>query len=138
MIKKIISVLFLYLLMYIVEFILVPSIYQYNTGYVLGDEGTLFSWFIVIVITLIGMIFCTDNLLIWFMCSFLYFCLLNVYIPQGVYGIGIWFGELAKYDKEAYFMSLLITAGVTLFWVFVVWCGVKYIKIMKKHFQKKK
>ncbi len=134
--KKILNVSGVYFLLYIILFVIVPFICD-SIGYsLLGAQGEFISGFITIAIISIGMIFCTDNLLIWLMCSVLYFYFLIAYIPEGAYGIGIWFGRRADHKDVAYFISLLITTGVTLFWVVVVWCTIKCIKIIKKYFPK--
>ncbi len=126
--KKVLGVIGSYLLIYLFLFILIPVFYDISINPNLREIGFIVH-FITILFILAGMLFFTDNLLIWFSCIFFYILLLGIYIPKEIYGIGTWgLFNNSYYAPDIVWLGVLILILVTLFWELVVWMCIKIIK----------
>lgn len=135
MYKKILKVLLTYLVLYLLNFFIVPYIYELTTGYYyVGATASVISYVVTFVVFLIGMWFITDALIAWLSCYLFYILLMFMYIPMGSYGIGMRMKGFfqSAYDPEAVSIHIMIVAGVGLFISIVAWILVKIGKKLQK------
>ncbi len=131
--EKMLKVLGIYLLLYIILFIIAPFICDSVGYHLLGNEGAFIVAIFTVVVVLAGMIFITDRLLIWYIGLIVYFLLINIYHPQeGQYNIGTWGLFGASYiEPEIAWLGILMFLAQTIFWEFIVWACIKFVRVRK-------
>lgn len=135
MYKKILKVLLTYLVLYLLNFFIVPYIYEFSTGYYyMGATASVISYVVTFVVFLTGMWFITEAFIAWLSCYPFYILLMFMYIPMGSYGIGMRMKGFfqSAYDPEVVSIHIMIVAGVGLFIGFVAWIFVKVGKKQQK------
>lgn len=127
--KRILGILFLYLFLYILNFILIPLFFDSINGYsFMGLIDSQVSLILTFLFFLIAMRLFSDSLLLWWACGFFYLSLMLFYIPEGVYGIGMKGIFATVYDPEAVPFGISVVMALTYIEVFVAWAVVKLIK----------
>lgn len=130
MYKKFLGVLLTYLVLYLLDFVIIPFayvlLYGANTG-CLVDESI--SYIITFAVFVIGMEYITDFFTAWLACIPFYIFLMFVYVPRGIYGIGISGIFHTTYHPESVPFGIMIVSLSTLFIAFIAWI---FVKVGKK------
>lgn len=128
--KQMVSVLFSYLLIYVFNFVVIP-LFFHLTGrvYFMGLMDSGVSLIITFAVLCICMWKLSDSLLLWFAGIPFYLLLMLLYIPKGIYGIGMKGIFVQVYDPEAIPFGIAVVIGITLFEAFAAWVLVKLLKV---------
>lgn len=130
MFKKPIKILLTYFVLYLLDFVIIPFayvlLYGANSGR-LVDESI--SYIIIFAVFVIGMEYITDCFTAWLACMPFYIFLMFVYVPRGIYGIGISGIFHTTYNSESVPFGIMIVALSTLFIAFIAWI---FVKVGKK------
>ncbi len=114
-IKKVLSPIISQVVLYVLQFLILPSVYYVSPFDILRSSIVVFLS--TLVITIIGMSFFSDSFRGWFLGLLLHFALMLVYHPDNVYGIG---NGMFDFDIiTMLFVSLLIMVTQISVWLFL-------------------
>ncbi len=130
-----IKIIIIMVLLYIIDFVLVPLIYPcWVNAEIILFPSLLIAFFV-------GMIMISNKLRYWFLGDILYIILVYIYHGRGLYGIGMvgmnLDGAHASYRKDAVPFGIAILAIIVIIVQLVVWFIIKICKyILKRRKQK--
>ncbi len=128
-------IILLYLILYLLQFLIIPCLYTNVIGR--GNEGAVVIFITTTLTTVAGMIVYSDKFRLWLQGIVLYTLLMILYTPEGAYGIGIVGIDLdglqAYYDESARLFGVFVTVISVILLQFAIWCIIKLSKtIIKK------
>jgi len=120
-------------LLYAIQFLIIPIIYDNVIGR--GNEGIVVLCFTTVLITVTGMLVFLDKMSFWLFGILIYTLLIFLYSPKGAYGIGIagiaLDGLQSYYDASGRYLGIALVVAVVAFLQFAVWCLIKLFKIIR-------
>ena len=136
--KQFIFVSLLDIIMYILQFLIIPSFYNNVIGR--GNESIAVICMTTILISFMGMFWISDKFRLWLLSIIIYMTLIIIYCPEAAYGIGLAGIDLdglhSYYDVSQRLGGIIIlTIGVILLQL-ISWCLVKLSKLIISHIKK--
>ena len=127
--NKLIKILILMLIMYIIDFLIAPNVFKSQYPNDIGARTILYTS--IIVSSIIGMIAISNNIVYYILGDILYYILIFIYHPRGVYGIG-WDGIFPRvYNEEIIPFQIAIIIIFLLIVQIVISIVVKIIKVIR-------
>lgn len=119
--------------LYAIQFLIIPMIYNNVIGR--GNEGIAVLCFTTVLITVTGMLVFLDKISFWLFGILIYTLLIFLYSPKGAYGIGISGIDLdglkSHYDASNRYLGIAVVVAMVAFLQFAVWCLIKIFKITR-------
>ncbi|HHV29335.1 hypothetical protein [Acetivibrio mesophilus] len=130
--KALLMVVLSDLVLYVLQFLIIPLIYDNVIGR--GNEAIAVLCITTVLITAAGMIVFSDKLRFWLLGALVYALLITLYSPEGAYGIGISGIDLdglhSYYDASKRYFGIALVVILVTFLQLLVWCLVKLSKVI--------
>lgn len=119
--KDLIKTIITMIILYSVQFLILPRFFTTT-----GNEGWIGFFITTLLCVIVGIIFLSDKLILWFLGDFIYLILLFIYHPAGAYGIGMKGLDLvseaqSRYSRADAWLLIFILFAINVVFQIVIW-----------------